>query len=207
MASSMSVFALRKLPGRDRAVLERDRLGDGIRERMREGEERGVLDRGIVVTVGALLKDESGRPLGSSCRKGSVDRVPDRGRERMDVWLCTLERRECAPTGFRWMRWDAEPLEENEFVRESRLRMTACAGITRSAGSFSHSNCEKSGNGERRPSGRYIDSSNGLKLRRRRMGMGSSIIPSSPSRPSNRLKSVGPPILGLDWDLRGRVTV
>ena len=85
ISSSISVFALLKLPGRE---FDRLRDGDGSLERMRVGESTEV----------ERLAIEEGR-LWSSWRKGRLDKVAETG--LVLVMLCTLERRELDPTGFR----------------------------------------------------------------------------------------------------------
>lgn len=152
IASSTSVFPFRTLPGLDGAVFARERDGEGNRERMRFGDNVPyVVAR--CAELGALTI-ESGRLLGSSTKNGSVDSTADIGLEWAEFWLCTLDRREGEPTGFLWISHDVEGLDDTEFVRESLLRTSACAGISSSAGNLFHSSTEKSGSGERRPSGR-----------------------------------------------------
>jgi hypothetical protein len=95
---------------------------------------------------------EEGR-LRSSWRKGRLERVAETG--LVLVVLCTLERRELDPTGFRWMRYaEVEGSEDIEFVRESCSRISACAGTSILADMFFHSRSasEKSGRGESLPS-------------------------------------------------------
>ena len=101
IASSTSVLTFRMLPGPGGAVLERGLEGDGSRESMRllERIELCVLER---CSAGGPPAEESGRLLGSSSSSsGSASSVADACREWSDVWLCTLERRDPDPTGFR----------------------------------------------------------------------------------------------------------
>jgi hypothetical protein len=103
MASSTSVFARRREPGRDDgAVFARLREGEGRRERTRAGERvPEVLERRIVgVDLSIIETDELD---GSSAQTESVGVcivaivVPDRRRSvRVLFWLCTLDRLECA---------------------------------------------------------------------------------------------------------------
>lgn len=228
MASSTSVRARRRLAGLDGAVFERAREGEGRRDRIRGGDSvprrcrsLGVRLRTDSARIDAARNDparndsafiDSARVLGSSCKKGSVDKVPDSGLDCIECVLCTLDRREPEPTGFLCTRYDdVEGSDDIEFVRESRLRTNASAGA---CGISPHSSRSKSGNGDSLPSGRYIDSSRGLKLRRRRTGMGASStmlwIHSVPSYPLSCRKSVGPLILSrltLECDFLGRVSV
>jgi hypothetical protein len=103
MASSTSVFARRREPGRDDgAVFARLREGEGRRERTRAGERvPEVLERRMVgVDLSIIDTDELD---GSSAQTESVGVcivaivVPDRRRSvRVLFWLCTLDRLECA---------------------------------------------------------------------------------------------------------------
>lgn len=100
IASSISVLVRRKLPGREDAVLERDRDGDGRRDSRRLGEARDVIELNVFER---FSDGDSGRLLGpsSSSNSGRAERVMETGLDWTEVWLCTLERREADPTGFR----------------------------------------------------------------------------------------------------------
>jgi len=144
MASSTSVFARRRLPGRVGAVCERGRDGEGRRERRRAP---WVLER-LRVEVGRSVTGVSERlpAAESSCTMAIVEKDPETGLE--PFMLFRLERFEPDPTGFLWIRKDV--VVEWVDMTESRSRTTACVGFCRS--SLFHSSTAKSGNGERRPS-------------------------------------------------------
>lgn len=99
IASSTSVFVRRREPGRDGAVLDRPRDGDGKRERTRAGERAPeVLERRMV----GFSMMEAAELVGSSIHTESVGVcivaivVPERRRSvAVLFWLCTLERLEC----------------------------------------------------------------------------------------------------------------
>lgn len=114
IASSTSGFVRRREPGRDGAVLERPRDGEGRRERTRAGEMAPeVLERRM---VGFSIMDAT-ELVGSSAHTERVGVcmvamvVPERRRSvAVLFWLWTLERLECEieaeedETGLRWRR-------------------------------------------------------------------------------------------------------
>lgn len=144
MASSTSVFARRRLPGRVGAVCERGRDGEGRRDKIRAP---WVLER-LSVEMGRSVDGVSERlsVAASCCTIAMVEKDPETGLE--PFMLLKLERFEPDPTGFRAIMKEVEV--ECVDMTESRSRTTACVGFCRS--SLFHSFSAKSGNGERRPS-------------------------------------------------------
>ena len=94
MASSTSVFARRRLPGLEGAVLARARDGEGSRESMRGGDSVPRL----CISLG-VLNEDSGRLVGS-CVSGNAEMFVEGGLDCIELTLCTLERRDPEPTGF-----------------------------------------------------------------------------------------------------------
>jgi hypothetical protein len=112
MASSTSVpvRARLTLPGRDGAVLARLRegVGEGRRERMREGEKRDSEVRGRAMDGCSIVKDEAQDLLSSVPEPiAGVPKVPmvvperRRSFEELLFSLPVLLRREAEPTGLR----------------------------------------------------------------------------------------------------------
>jgi hypothetical protein len=98
-SSSMSNLVFRRLGGReDGAVFERERDGDGRRERIRGGEAVPYVCARR--SIGGLRTPDSTRPGGSSDRNGSVEGASEVGIEYVEDWLWALSRRDREPTAF-----------------------------------------------------------------------------------------------------------
>jgi hypothetical protein len=163
IASSTSVFARRREEARDGAVFARLRDGEGRRESTRPGERVPDVRERWMVGFSTMDTEEL---VGSSAQTERVGVcivaivVPDRRRSVvMLFWLCMLERLECVieveeeSTGFRWMRYsEVEGFDDNELVRESLTRTSACAGFSKfTLVALQTSSSSKSGRGDNRP--------------------------------------------------------
>lgn len=181
IASSTSVFALRRLLGRDGAVFARLRdagvFVPEVRERL---SNPGPRTTDSTLAFGSSLKDaRTGVAIVPTVE-------PEILRSCVDM-LCTLDRLEPEPTGFLGMLCD-EGLEKYGPVADSPPRTRACAGMFNCDGLLVQlSSPLKSGSGERRPqpSVPYMESWRGRKLPRRWVSHGTSVtITSTLSKPS-----------------------